>query len=170
MQDLVADLSDIRNALDLRWGDNEILNDVIPDSVEKYGRRFMRLPLDKTTNIDTLAEAERMWDAIMADLSEPFADATVLMRYFWMVKLCDLFRFVANNVHHSEDLDLAVVAYEHTIEDGDGITLLTVRGKPAGPSRRFLDADAEAKNVIISEVDPQNDAPIGTLWAKVVYP
>ena len=106
-------------------------------SIAKYGRRWCEIAEASASNIDTATEATALANAALSDLCEPTAEQSVSMRYFWPVDTGDLYRFTANGKHSSTDLDLAVVAYEHTFADGRATTKLTCRGKPTLGGRRW---------------------------------
>lgn len=107
-------------------------------SVERYGRRSMVIKEATDSAINTMAEAEAMIDAILADIADPKADQTIEMPYFWPVELHDLIRFTANDVHYSADQDWAVVSLKHAVTDTMARTTISVRGKPAGSWWQWL--------------------------------
>lgn len=116
-------------------------------SISAYGRRFMEIAEEATSQIDTAAEATALANAALADLSTPYASLGVEAFFFPWTQLGDLYRFSANNVHFDSDQDLAVVGYSHEAQLGDDgeqtfRTSLTCRGKPSGGSDRWLQWDS----------------------------
>lgn len=116
-------------------------------SITAYGRRFMEIAEEATSQIDTAAEADALVAAALADLATPYASLEVEALFFPWAQLGDLYRFSANNVHFDSDQDLAVVGYSHEAQLGDDgeqtfRTSLTCRGKPSGGSDRWLQWDS----------------------------
>lgn len=114
-------------------------------SIAKYGRKFMEVSEDKTSNIDSVGEAQTFADAILADLKEPNAEFEADLPFFPFCELGDLYRFSADGVHYDTDFDLAVVGYRHAFTTGhnpQARTTLTLRGKPSGGWARWLATDA----------------------------
>jgi hypothetical protein len=111
-----------------------------PTSIAKYGGpkavpRFMQVSSSKITNA---TDMQALTDAILSDLSEAPADQEIELSYFWPVQLGDLITFVANGDHYDSDQTLAVVGYQHTFANGEGITTIQARGKVAGAFRLWL--------------------------------
>lgn len=116
-------------------------------SVTAYGRRYMELAEEGTSQVDTTAEANALAAAALADLATPLAELQVEALFFPWTQLGDLYRFSANNIHFDTDQDLAVVGYSHEAQLGDDgeqtfRTSLTCRGKPAGGRDRWLQWDS----------------------------
>ena len=115
-------------------------------SVSTYGRRYMEIAEEATSQIDTAAEAQTLANAALADLATPYADMSVEAFFFPWTEIGDLFRFNANGQHFDSAQDLAVVGFAHAAsvsEDGEVVfrTSLTVRGKPSAGSGRWLQWD-----------------------------
>lgn len=116
-------------------------------SVTAYGRRYMEIAEEATSQIDTPDEASALASAALSDLSTPYASLEVDAYFFPWVQVGDLYRFEANDVHFDGDQDLAVVGYSHDAQlGGDGEqtfrTSLTCRGKPSGGRDRWLQWDS----------------------------
>ncbi len=152
-------IEDVRNVLRVIYGDSADLGSdgktprrkyaqaTDPASVSAYGRRFMEIAEEATSQIDTYAEASALVSAALLDLSTPYASLEVDAFFFPWAQPGDLYRFSANNVHFDSDQDLAVVGYSHEAqlgEDGEQSfrTTLTCRGKPSGGRDRWLQWDS----------------------------
>lgn len=100
-------------------------------SITNYGRRFMEIAESSTSNIDSFTEALRMATAALDDLKNPVLEHTVTLvhGYPW-VELGDLYQFNSNDRHYSANQKLAVVAYDHTAQNGGIRTRLVCRGSP----------------------------------------
>lgn len=119
-----------------------------PASVLEFGPRYMEVPEEKTSNIDTQAELDDLGDIILSDLASPPASQETRNTYFWPVQVADFYRWTANGYHYDTDQDLAVQGYKHEVEGGTGHTSIQVRGKPAGAYNTWLrDWGARARGV-----------------------
>jgi hypothetical protein len=107
-------------------------------SIARYGRRYMEIVEGATSNIDSAAEMTAMLDAMLADLALPIAEQSISTSYFWPAQLGDLYMYRANGVHYDTDQLYALVGYEHAAQDGEIVTTMTSRGKPAGAYREWL--------------------------------
>ncbi len=152
------DLEQVRNAVRVVYNDSaardpagfpkrKVLEVSDATSITKYGRRFMEIAEDSTSQIDTSTEATTLANNALADLKEPLvamgADAYLLPH----VEVGDLVRFAGNNVHMTADQDLACIEVRHSLQgDGSGgytcRTALTCAGKPSIAQRRWLDKSA----------------------------
>ncbi len=97
-----------------------------------------------TSNIDSSVEAQRMADALLADLSTPDLTQRSANKFFWPVQLGDLYRFEANGEHYSSDQDLAVYEYRHQIDGNRSMTELLCRGKPRAANNAWFDYEVAA--------------------------
>jgi hypothetical protein len=143
-------IGDIRNVMQLWYYDfdNNALATAVQGqdsaSITKYGRQFMQIGADTTKGItgNTLASGltdfQTMLNSALSDLSQPNIDYVVEVPLFYPVELNDIYTFSADNYHFSADQTLACIGYTHTIDKGQGITSLQMRGKPSsGISRWF---------------------------------
>lgn len=145
-----VELASIRNVVSIVYTDVTV-SEADPDdrrrevvrsdstSIARYGRRWMQVAEASSSRIDTEAEAERMADAILSDLSEPRADLTVTLPLDWRIDLCDLVRLEPNGVLFTEARQVGVVSVRHRLANGAGATEIQVRGTPAGYHRRWAD-------------------------------
>jgi hypothetical protein len=107
-------------------------------SIALFGRRFMQITEDATSQIDTLGEASAMAGFALSDLAAPKADHEIKTRFFWPVQIADLGAFTSNNVHYNTDQLLAVVSFKHSFENGQWDTTIKTRGNPAAANRGWL--------------------------------
>lgn len=163
---LAINRSGIRNVVRVKYGidqaDRTVVTETDAASISKYGRRYMEIAEAGTSQIDTLSEAQTMADAILNDLSEPDADHTIQMPYFWPAELGDLYTFLANGVHYDTDQTLAVLSIRHSLNQTRSRTTLALRGKTSGGFKRWLEMEARdgvaAQNDFYSDEVPQGSA------------
>jgi hypothetical protein len=104
----------------------------------RYGRRYMEIAENSTSQVDTLDEAYKLARNIYLDLSSPAAEQEISTRYFYPIELGDFYEFKPNGVHYDQSQFLAVVAYNHKIDASGAQTTITTRGRPAGAYRNWL--------------------------------
>lgn len=109
-----------------------------PASIAEFGPRYMEVPEEKTSNIDTQAELDDLGDIILSDLASPPANQETRNTYFWPVQVADFYRWEPNGYHYDTPQDLAVQGYKHEVEGGTGHTSIQVRGKPAGAYHSWI--------------------------------
>lgn len=162
-------IDDIRNAISVTFGDAATLDasgqptpTVVSAedaaSIAAYGRRWMGITEDATSNIDTSTEAQAMADACLSDLHEPLANASVTLPFFHAVELGDRYTLSADNFHLDTSDVFAVIGYRHTVRGDSVRTTLQVRGEVgAGFRYRWLAMAAQPG------VGPlmQNSGPVG---------
>ena len=112
-------------------------------SISDYGRRYMEIQEDSSSNIDTSTEANLMANAILNDLKDPILNVQVDSAYLFFVETGDLYTFPADDGYNwSSDTDLAVTAYTHKLTRKSARTMLTLQGKVTGAYRNWLDMEA----------------------------
>ena len=157
--------SDIRNVVRVRFTDsatgliNFAQSEDAASIAANNARLFMEIEEDASSNIDTLAEAQAMADAAVADLATPFADHAIETPHLWHIQLGDLIRHEANAAHYDTDQDYAVVAIRREWRDGEGLMTLQTRGKPAGAYRRWLALGGGP-----TATPPRSGAPVLTIF------
>ena len=106
-------------------------------SQTKYGVRFCAI--QDTPQIDTLAEAQALADAVVADLSEPEALATITFPYRRTIDIEDLLQLQPNGIHFTSAQLLSIVGYRHQADQNGGFTTtVQVRGKPASRYKKWF--------------------------------
>ena len=141
---LAIDRADIRNVIEVRYPSStsdktETVTVSDTSSIDKYGRRWMRIVEGPDSPIDTSSEATVLANAALEDLAEPDVEQEIDMHLFWPVELNDLYRWQGNATHYSTDQDLAVTSFRHDIQRDRQRTVMGVRGKPRSATRRWLD-------------------------------
>jgi len=112
-------------------------------SITRHGRRPMQQVFDGG-NIDTAAEALAFANLALADLSEPFFRVQIDARYLWPLQPGDVVTLAPDGLHHDQPLKVAVFAVDHELTRDRKRTTLTVRGRPAGAYKRWLDRETTA--------------------------
>lgn len=129
-------IRDIRNDGAMSYGSG-VATATSASSKAKYRRRFFRL--EATDSITTLADAQKVIDAVVNDLSAPPGEASgQLLGYFWPVQLYDRYTFAANARQYDTDQTFAVMGYQHMIENGRGTTVLTLTARIVGAYAAWL--------------------------------
>lgn len=110
-------------------------------SIATYGRRWMEIQEGSTSNIDSTSEATTFANAALADLATPNFEGEPTLQFFPFVELNDYYEFVADGLRFTSNQKLAVVGYEHSIDEAGAKTTLRLRGKPSAGLIRWLRAD-----------------------------
>lgn len=109
-------------------------------STTRYGKRFMEIAEEATSQIDSAAEAQTLADNVLLDLKDPSVTWEVEVPYFYNAQLGDYYRFTGDDEIFSGNLDLAVVSItDHFVEGGKALTTFQCRGKPTGGYMRWLE-------------------------------
>lgn len=108
-------------------------------SISDYGKRYMELAEEPTSNIDSNVEALLMANGALADLKDPEFTKVVRTKLFWAAELGDNYAFLANASNYDQDQEFAVIGWSHSGDDkGSCHTDMTLRGKPLGAFREWL--------------------------------
>jgi hypothetical protein len=172
----------------LEWGDEDVRNDWMiwyrdPDtglpvgpyqtvsgsSVALYGRRKARIYLDRADNIIDNAGVVKFGELVLADSEDPFATHRIRMALYPNVTLNDLHLYLANFREYDEDLQFAVVGYQHTWAANQpgqreiARTTIAGRSRPMAAYREYR--TSVPPKVIVTTAPPTDDiyAPEGTL-------
>lgn len=145
---------DIRNEGIIKWTGGTVTAEDATSQAE-YGRiKTIVLNAETDGQIDTVGRATTFITNVVADLSQPLAQKQVSSPLFPAVMVNDLYRFGANPAFHTNDLDMAVSAYEHRYgPDGAG-TIMDLRGQPSGGVTRW-----DSVRDRLEEVTPTAPAP-----------
>jgi hypothetical protein len=139
---LSIDRTWIRNTIDVWYLDTNGVrlsvggNDTA--SIARFDEQWALIIRGTGSPIDTSGEATALLNAALADLAWPIADQVVEVPYFWPLEIGDLYRFSANGIHYNGNQDLAATAHRWEIRKGKARSYITVRGKPAGFYRTWL--------------------------------
>lgn len=107
-------------------------------SIQKYGVRFGEVAEDKTSNIDSEAEADRMGEGMVADLGFPKASQRVKNFFFWPAEVGDYVAYPANPRLYTDPQTLATVQINWELSPSDGRTSIEARGDVSGAYADWL--------------------------------
>lgn len=104
-----------------------------------YGVRRLIVSEDSASQIRTAPQAQRMADAILADLRiPPVAYRLSHLHCFWPVEVGDVIDVAPDGVAFDATQRLGVVSVEHQLDEGGGRTVIGLRGTPASRGRSWL--------------------------------
>ncbi|WP_426750169.1 fibronectin type III domain-containing protein [Myxococcus sp. Y35] len=160
-------LRDIRNVVDVLYTDindrdalgnakRKTVTSINPSSIAEYGRRYMQVAEASASNINTEAEAQRLADAAIADLSDSSLTLELELPYFWPLEINDMVRVEPDGVTLGAPVELAVVNLDHTCSGGIAKTKLQLRGRPATSVLEWRARDAApltAHNAALKSID-----------------
>ncbi|NTX57538.1 fibronectin type III domain-containing protein [Myxococcus sp. CA039A] len=114
-----------------------------PTARAQVGRRWMQLAEGDSSNINTEAEAQRLADAAVADLSVSPLTVSLTVDPHPGMELGDLVRVEPDGVRLDTAQRLAVQELEHECAtDGTARMKLVLRGQPSTSVREWLERDA----------------------------
>lgn len=144
----------IRNDVELEYGDSTVAKDNVgvnkrlmvrvedAASVGRWWRRYCRVGLSSTGQLNTSAQATDLANRMLSDLASPVAEAEIDVPPRRDIGVGDMIRVVGEGRRHSvgANIDFAVVGVRNTRRRSERVTVLTVRrAKPAGRVRRWLE-------------------------------
>ena len=150
--ELSEDITEIRNVVAGIYGDassrdgegapTRIRREVSDaTSITKYGRRFMEISEASNSNIDSSSEMDQMINAVLADLKEPTAIASISFPVDPYLELGDLIQFPADSLRFQATQKLAIVAMRDRYEAKGQRTTITVGGQPVARRTGWLAMD-----------------------------
>lgn len=107
-------------------------------SIEKYGRRYCQVAEEVTSDVDTLAEAEALAEAVVADLAEPKVSIEMVLPTWPQAELSDYYAVSPDDRHFSAVQNLAVIGYSHSLNAQGGTTVIKLRGQPVAQYNRYM--------------------------------
>ncbi|NBD09278.1 fibronectin type III domain-containing protein [Corallococcus silvisoli] len=115
-----------------------------PTSVALYGRRWMQVAEGGSSLIDTAAEAQRLADAAIADLSESALSLSLtLPGIHWYLHAADLVQVLPDGVHFDVTQRLGIVSVEfECATSGEARTKLQLQGRPCTSRAEWMERDA----------------------------
>ncbi|RYZ42972.1 MAG: hypothetical protein EOO71_05610 [Myxococcaceae bacterium] len=114
-----------------------------PTTRSQVGRRWMQVTEEASSNIDTAAEAQRLADAAIADLSVSSLTVTMTVDPHPGLELADLVLVQPDGVRLDTPQRLAVQELEHQCAtDGTARMQLVLRGQPSTSVREWLERDS----------------------------
>ncbi|QRK08082.1 fibronectin type III domain-containing protein [Archangium violaceum] len=161
--EFTTSLENVRTRVEVTYSDEEDLDaagqpkrKTVPreneEATKRYGYitsagvalpRTMWLAEATTSGIRTHAEAVRLAEAGLADLSTEDVGAFVEVRFHPGIELADLVQLAPNGSHFTTAQVLAVRQVTHTLTSTDGKTRLAVNGKPSLGARQWLNRNAD---------------------------
>lgn len=133
-------------------------------SINAYGRRWMEISEESSSQIDTEAEATALAAAALADLKDPIAQFNLQIPFFYPLQLKDYITIEADDVYFDSNKDLAVVSIEDTFMGGQAITTIRAEGTPATRKSTWTNKAAShptkqtsVRNVSTSLVQTENN-------------
>jgi hypothetical protein len=137
MRQLDLALADVRNAGEMPYqGGMVSAVDTASAAPTMFRRRFFRLAPSSLITVE--ADAQKVLDAVVNDLSAPPGEAAADIPFFWPVQLWDRYTFQANGRQYDTDQTFAVMGYQHTIEHGRGSTTMTLTARIVGAFAEWL--------------------------------
>ncbi|RKH03645.1 fibronectin type III domain-containing protein [Corallococcus carmarthensis] len=113
-------------------------------SVALYGRRWMQVAEGASSLIDTQAEAQRLADAAIADLSESaLSMSPTLPGIHWYLQEADLVQVLPDGVHFDAAQRLGIVSADfECATNGEARTTLHLQGRPSTSRAEWMERDA----------------------------
>lgn len=99
-------------------------------SVTDYGRRFMEVQEDSSSQIDTISEAASMATSALSDLSFPDLDSDLSCLNLFEVEIGDVAAVASNDVYNTAVQQWAVRSTSTNVGSSSS-TSITVHGKPS---------------------------------------
>tara|TARA_R100001129_G_scaffold74022_1_gene50496 strand:+ start:15197 stop:18505 length:3309 start_codon:yes stop_codon:yes gene_type:complete len=109
-----------------------------PESISKYGRRYMELQESAEDLIDSSIEAARMGNGILNDLKEPLAHTSLNAKDLVEVELNDMLSIEANDQSFDSDQNYAVSTINMDMKNGFVDVSFGLRGTPSSGSNRHI--------------------------------
>jgi hypothetical protein len=143
VREAALDLGPVRNEIQVGYRTSPTGALLIAQAQDftRTGDGVRRLIIDEeaSSQVDTLAEAQAMADAILSDLKAPPYSHTLTHRHaLWCVEVGDIIDVPSNGVTHDLTQRLAVVGTELTVGSGGGSMTLRLRGAPASRTSSWL--------------------------------
>ncbi|MCP3060977.1 fibronectin type III domain-containing protein [Myxococcus sp. K38C18041901] len=154
LDSVTRQLVDIRTDVEVVYSDRNDLDDSgvpkrkrvtasNPTARAQVGRRWMQVAEEDTSNINTQAEAQRLADAAVADLSVSPLTVSLTVDPHPGMELGDVVRLEPDGVRLDTAHWLAVQELEHECAtDGTARMKLVLRGQPSTSVREWLERDA----------------------------
>jgi hypothetical protein len=107
-------------------------------SITKYGRRYIEIAEEASSQIDTSTEATAFGDGVLDDLKEPTASINVQVPYFMEAELGDYYQVNADGVYLDTDTKLGLLGIRHTLRGGMGWSTLQLEGQPKSQRKAWV--------------------------------
>lgn len=134
---------DIRNAIEVAYGNSsgadaltEFSRDMVlvedAASIAEHGRRYARVGLDSSSQLDDAVQATALANNMLSDLSQPATEFGIELGYRHFLETEDMARFLPNDLHFDAIQDLAIVDIRHRIAAEGRSTTVNCRGRVVG--------------------------------------
>lgn len=112
-------------------------------SIAKYGgfERWCELAESSSSAIDTSTEANRLANAVLADLKEPLAGLGVTFPPDPYLELGDRITMVADGLRYTADQTLAIASIRQTFSAEEATTAVELIGAPCAARKRHLEKE-----------------------------
>lgn len=171
--DLAIDVWSIRNVVRVVYGDSSSRSPSggpqrvaieVSDatSIAQYGRRFMEVAEDDASAIDTLAEAQRLANAILSDLARPLIGVGVSFSLDPYLELGDRITIPADDLRWTAPQTLAAQSLTHTVDGTSARTTVTLRGAPASAYNGWLDKEGRVNQADVHRLAFANSITMST--------
>lgn len=155
--ELAIDITEVRNVIAGIYGDassrdgegapTRIRREVSDaTSIAKYGRRFMEISEASNSNIDSASEMDQMINAVLADLKEPQAVASLSFPVDPYLELGDLIQLPADSLRFQATQKLAIVAMRDRYEAKGQRTTIALAGQPVARRIGWLAMDTRVSD------------------------
>jgi hypothetical protein len=111
-------------------------------SVAKYGRRYMEIAEEASSQIDTSTEANKLRDGALNDLKEPNALVNATVPYFMEAELGDYYQLDADGVYFDTANKFGLLGLRHRMSGGEGWTTFQLEGQPKSQKKRWVASNA----------------------------
>jgi hypothetical protein len=107
-------------------------------SITRYGLQILPIDLGSDTRIQSQADAGDFADGVRSDMEFPAIEQQIETEGGWFYNLGDYLQLEPNVTHYNDVQFGGVTSYTHNFAGGKLMTLLGLRGKPAGRYRTWL--------------------------------
>lgn len=171
---LAIDPSGIINRVVMEWEAGSAVVGVDSTSVTNWGKLAMFVDGTQDPQFTTSGAAQSLVDIVVSDRANPLTLMTVTGRLFPFAEIWDLYRWPADGILYSSDLDLAVSKIVDTIPEAGTepgpTTTLYMSGSPSGgvdrwERLRWKTERAQQVSDVVGTPQPSPDATISAAFA-----
>lgn len=138
-------------------------------SIGNYGLRVIEIIEDGTQGINSPAEADKMADAILADLSTPLKEMSQSLPCTPEIDVGDVALFLPGKLRETQQFTGAVRSLTHTFSRRGSSTTIEAKGKPVSGRKRWLSLEAgrNGRPPIRNPAEALTGRGVGTLLPAV---
>ncbi len=140
---LGIDVAGIRNKVEVSYiSDSDIQKYTVQDdtSIAKYGKRYLGINCGKTSNIDTVTEAQTLANNILADLKDPKLELEIELPFAPFLEIGDCIQ-VKKNLLLNSDQTLYIDSISHEITNESATTTLKLSGTAKYGQKKWLQVE-----------------------------